>query len=310
MRLLFILENYYPNIGGVETLFKSLCENLVKKGFTVTVLTNRFSDDLLKEEVINGVQIIRLPFKNRYLFTFFSVFHCLKYARRHDLIHTTSYNACFPAFFAGLFTRKRVIITFHEVWGKLWFKLPFFGKSTLLLHYLYEYFILKLPFYKFIAVSNYTVDSLKAAGISEKKIVKIYNGINYDEFVTSAPKTLVKNEVYTFCFFARLGLSKGIDLLIGAVALLAQKNLNFRINLILPKEPADVLIWIKDLINQNKVGSYISMQHHLNFEELKQNITGADAVVISSLSEGFCFAAVENYRLRYEINKFWSRCFS
>jgi glycosyltransferase involved in cell wall biosynthesis len=32
MKILFVLENYYPHIGGVEVLFKNLTEELVKKG--------------------------------------------------------------------------------------------------------------------------------------------------------------------------------------------------------------------------------------------------------------------------------------
>jgi len=31
MKLLFVVENYLPHIGGVEVLFKHLCEGLAKK---------------------------------------------------------------------------------------------------------------------------------------------------------------------------------------------------------------------------------------------------------------------------------------
>ena len=39
MKILFVLENFYPNIGGVETLFKSLTEQLVREGHEVMVIT-------------------------------------------------------------------------------------------------------------------------------------------------------------------------------------------------------------------------------------------------------------------------------
>ena len=32
MKILFVLDQYYPHVGGVETLFQNLAENLVKKG--------------------------------------------------------------------------------------------------------------------------------------------------------------------------------------------------------------------------------------------------------------------------------------
>ena len=62
MKILFVLENHYPNIGGVETLFKSLTESLVKEGYTVTILTNQYDKSLKRKEVLNGVSIIRVPF--------------------------------------------------------------------------------------------------------------------------------------------------------------------------------------------------------------------------------------------------------
>ena len=41
MRILFVLENYLPHIGGVEILFKNLSESLVKKGHEVDLVTHR-----------------------------------------------------------------------------------------------------------------------------------------------------------------------------------------------------------------------------------------------------------------------------
>ena len=153
MKILFVLENHYPNIGGVETLFKNLTEALAENNIVVTVVTTQFDKKLLREETIKNVKIIRLPFYNRYIFTFLAFIPLLSYARKHDIIHTTSYNAGVPAFLAGLLTRTKTIITFHEVWGKLWFKLPYMNKLSLLLHYTFEKILLALPFSHYISVS-------------------------------------------------------------------------------------------------------------------------------------------------------------
>jgi len=32
MKILFVLDNYYPYIGGAETLFRKLAEELSKRG--------------------------------------------------------------------------------------------------------------------------------------------------------------------------------------------------------------------------------------------------------------------------------------
>ncbi len=295
MRILFILENYYPNIGGVETLFKSLSESLVNKGFKVTVLTNKFDKNLESQETINGVNVKRLSLSNRYLFTFFAGFKAISFARNHDIIHTTSYNAAVPAVVASLFTRKKTIITFHEVWGPLWFRLPFMNKFSLFLHYCFELFILKLPFHRFIAISNATRDNLLKSGIPDSKISMIYNGIDYTEFKKEV--AVADNKKYQFCYFGRLGISKGLDLIIDAIEILKNKDVDFQFLLIVPKSPSTYLKRIKHLIRSKNIEDRVQFKHELPFSELQRNILQSDAIVIPSYSEGFCYTAIETMAL-------------
>ena len=39
----------------------------------------------------------------------------IKLAKDNDIIHTTTYNAAFPAFLIGKISRKKIIITVHEI---------------------------------------------------------------------------------------------------------------------------------------------------------------------------------------------------
>jgi glycosyltransferase involved in cell wall biosynthesis len=45
MRLLFVAPSYYPHVGGVEYVVKSVAERLVKRGHDVTVLCGEPSVD-------------------------------------------------------------------------------------------------------------------------------------------------------------------------------------------------------------------------------------------------------------------------
>lgn len=61
MNILFITPRYYPRIGGVEYVVKSVAERLVSKGFNITVLCGENNISRPIEEVINNVKVVRWP---------------------------------------------------------------------------------------------------------------------------------------------------------------------------------------------------------------------------------------------------------
>lgn len=300
MKILFVLEYHYPHIGGVETLFKSLTEELVSIGYEVTVVTNKYSPELASSETINGVNIKRYNFINRYLFTFLSVFPIIKEARQHDLIHTTSYNAGLPSYIAAKLTKTKVVITFHEVWQKLWYKLPFMNWISRNMFYYFEALLLRLSFDKFIAVSDYTKEALEVGGIAPNKIKRIYNGIDYSEY-DSIVKAEKESEQFTFCYFGRLGVSKGIDLLLPAIQICKEAGSLFKFILIIPSEFKNLNDYVNNQISSLGIQDYVDIRQDLPRDILIDTITTCDAVVIPSYSEGFGFTAVESMALEIPI---------
>jgi len=61
MRILLATPSYYPNIGGVEYVVKSIAERLAALGHETTVVTGDPKADKPREEEINGVHVIRWP---------------------------------------------------------------------------------------------------------------------------------------------------------------------------------------------------------------------------------------------------------
>ena len=61
MKILFITPSYYPNIGGVEYVVKSIAERLAALGHEATVVTGDPKADKPREEEINGVRVVRRP---------------------------------------------------------------------------------------------------------------------------------------------------------------------------------------------------------------------------------------------------------
>ncbi len=290
MKILFVLEYYYPHIGGVEKLFKLLAEELVRRGKIVNVLTNRYNKSLPKKEVINGVRIRRLSMYNRFFFTFLSIPFAIYYAGKCDIIHTTSFNAALPAYIAARFRRKKVFITFHEAWGKLWFKLPFISAVKKIFFYYYEKIILNLSFSKFIAVSDSTMRALINLGIKPKRIIRIYNGIDYDE-LKRFPHT--EPEEFTFTYCGRLGPSKGMDILMPASKEFLMKN-KAKLKLIIPKERNKILKYVIKYIKSNSLDEKVDVLHELKKKQLFNEIANSSCIVVPSYCEGFCFVAAES----------------
>ncbi len=297
MRILFVLENFYPNIGGVETLFKSLTEKLAAEGHDVMVITTKLNKDMPAEENLNGVKIRRYPFINRYTFTLFAVFPIIKHVKNYDIIHTTSYNAGLPSYIAAKLFRKKIIITFHEVWGKLWFQLPYMGRIAKWGHYLFEQMLTRFNYDKFIAVSNSTADSLKENKVEEKRIATIYNGLDYHKFEKYKTSKRLKPEQFTYTYYGRLGISKGLDILLDAAYLIKQKKPDSLLKIIIPTTPNALFKIIKNRIKELKLEDYVCLKHHLSFDKLVEELQSSDCVVIPSYSEGFCYVAAESIAL-------------
>lgn len=292
-RILFVLEHFYPYIGGAEKLFYQLTTELAKKGHKVTVLTTRFDVELAKEENHQGVQIVRINCSNRFSFTFLSLPKVMQLARQHDIVHTTTYNAAFPAVLGGKLMGKKVFVTFHEVWGDLWWRLPFISNWQKRAYWLFEQTLLKLPFDKFIAVSDFTKNELLKQGVAPRKVKRIYNGIDYDALAKTYFSKSTQPAQFTFTYFGRLGISKGLNLLIPAAAELKKTNLNFTFKLIIPTVPKPIFEQIMQLISKHDLQSHIQLQHNLSKDQLRQELLQSSCVVIPSYSEGFCFAAAE-----------------
>lgn len=292
MKFLFVLEHFDPYLGGAEKLFKQVTTLLVEQGHEVEVVTTLFQADLAAKETMGGVKVRRVRCYNRFLFTLFSLPVLFRAARQAAIIHTTTYNAAFPAWLVAKFWRKPSVITYHEHWGKLWFTLPFLSRWQRILYYLFEQAISRLSFDNYIAVSEATKRSLIATGIPECKVHRIYNGVNYDRFKwVKADKTTYFSAIY----YGRLGVSKGLDILIPAWGHFVRKYRTEKmvLQLVIPRYPSKLFETITSLVKAHCPPGSVHLLHELPDEELFTTVKSNHLVVIPSYSEGFCFVAAE-----------------
>ncbi len=303
MKILFILENYFPHTGGVETLFRNLAEGLAEKGHEVKILTHRLKNSA-KNENINGVEINRVNcFDSRYLFAFFAIPKAIKLAKNADIIHTTTFTAAFPTYVASKFTKKPSLITIHEVWLNRW---NYFTKNRLsaFIHNFLEKLIYFLDFNKFVCVSKATLNSFLSSPISEKKKAKatyVYDGFDHSLYNPNLygkdyyKKKLNLQKSFILLSWGRPGISKGFEYLIKAFPLIKQKITNAKLVLMLSHDKAyrkNYKRLIK-LIEKTDIKDEVIIINPLPTKEKIKLILSADCVVIPSLSEGFGYNIVE-----------------
>jgi len=295
MNILFVLENYYPHIGGVEVLFKVLAEGLAAKGHSVQVITHRVPGSAQDDE-LNGVKIHRVSvpmLASRHFFTFLAIPSIIRLGRTASVIQTTTFNAAPAAWLASRILGKKCIVTVHEVWIGKW---PEYAGSSKLFDFL-ERMIYALPFDKYVCVSNSTRRMLDERAHVKKNAVVIYNPVDYSHFERAkysgklVRKKLHLENDFVCLFHGRPGGSKGLEYLLRAMPLIKKAKLV----LILSRDKAYEARYemMMTLIDHLKIRDRIVLLDPVPYKELPNYLLAADCIIVPSLSEGFGYSAAE-----------------
>lgn len=299
MKILFVIENYLPHIGGVEVVFRNLAEGLAKKGHDITIITHRPAN-AKKYEELNGVKINRINcLQSRYFFTFCAIPKAIAEARNADIVHTTTFNGAFPAWIASKLTGKKCLITVHEVWIGKWKEYTTMGWLEAAIHNFLEKLIYLLPFEKYAAVSNSTRKQLLSIGKKPEKTATVYNAVDYRHFNPAkygrkeAREDLNVEDNFVCLTYGRPGPSKGIEYAIKAVPLISIPKLKYIFILSKDRQYTLKLRRIKAMIKEFEIENKVMLLEPVPHKQLPRYIRAADCVVVPSLSEGFGYTAAE-----------------
>ncbi|HEV7239981.1 MAG TPA: glycosyltransferase family 4 protein [Thermoanaerobaculia bacterium] len=303
MRFLFVLEHFPPYVGGVETLFGHLVTKLAYEGHQVTVVTSRLAGTAARE-TWNGATIVRVatpPFLVRYAFTLLAIPHAIRHARGVDVVHTTLYNAAFAGWIGARLARACSILSVLEVFAEQWSTLPGMGRVSGLLHRLFEWAALRLPFDHFVCISEFTRGRLvRNTRIPENRTSVVYPAVDYAFWDRNrhAPAPLremlgLPKDCFLYLYFGRPGVSKGVEYLIEAASFVSAKLANSRLILILGTDPQAQVQSIRRHIERLGLTERIVISPPVPRETLPEWLLAADCVVVPSISEGFGYSAVE-----------------
>lgn len=299
MKILFILDLYKPHIWWVEILFENIITRLHNKWHQIIILTSKYDSSLESYEKHWNIEIFRVG-HNRYDFMIYSLYKWYKLAKKVDIIHSTTYNSAIPSSVIWFFSGKKVILTVHEVFWKLWYRFIwwkwFFFK-------LFEDLIFKFKFSKYLCVSNYTKNSIRLAyWINDEKLVTVYNGIDYDKWdkfnydikdINEIKNKYELDDFYTGLYFWRPGISKWLEYYIKAIPKILKNIPNFKAILIVPESDKNRISYINSLIKEYKIENNIIWIWGVDNTKLWGFILSCDFTIVPSLAEWFWFAAVE-----------------
>ncbi|MEK7636850.1 MAG: glycosyltransferase family 4 protein [Patescibacteria group bacterium] len=300
MKIVYVLEYYYPHVGGVETLFQTVAEAMVKLGHSVVVYTSRLPNTL-RNETRSGVRIIRLsvpPIGQRYFFTFFAPLFIWPAIRKADVVHTTTYNAAWPGWLVATVFRRPVVLSIQEVWIDLWRMLPSMPWWSAWLHGLYERFIYSLPYARVVVGSQHTAEAVKRANPKYHPEV-VYHGVAIPAADPTITRETIRREWRTettdfvLLYFGRPGWAKGIEIAVQGFALAIRERPNLKFVLQLSKNPLDRYQQIIHLLQELHLQEQVTIVPSCPRDQLASHILAADTVIVPSLSEGFGFSAAE-----------------
>jgi glycosyltransferase involved in cell wall biosynthesis len=117
MRILTSLTYYRPHFSGLTIYAERLARALARRGHQVTVLTSRYSPDLLTDELCDGVEVVRLPVRLRIskgVIMPSMLWRAWKAVQQSDIVHLhlPQFDAALIALYARL-QGKPVVLTYH-----------------------------------------------------------------------------------------------------------------------------------------------------------------------------------------------------
>ncbi|MGI6103544.1 MAG: glycosyltransferase family 4 protein, partial [Patescibacteria group bacterium] len=127
---------------------------------------------------------------------------------------------------------------------------------------------------------------------SSTGITTIMNGIDTELF-RRRPRPERRTDAFTFLYFGRPGVSKGIEHLIEAMRHLVRAGTQAKLRLILGTDPHDRYVAIAQAAQEPELRKVVRIDAPIPRSELPEAIAAADCVVVPSLAEGFGFTAVE-----------------
>ncbi len=327
MKILFVVQNYYPSVGGTQIFFQNLAENLANDfADDVEVYTTnsyfgpdkkQFKKILKTEEIINNVTIKRFNFFRFHLFFLKIISKTFKvfFNKTSEAVNSYMSGPWSPALTTAIKKTKAEVIfagTSNYLYmlyplyrNKIQNKKPFVFQGAIhfaeedkkVLSKLALEAIKKSEFY--ISNTDYEKQRLVQLGVDEKKVITGGSCIDIQLF-NKGKRDIYRQKLslqpldILIGYIGRIEFTKNIEVLLKAFNLCFNSNKN--INLVIGGyQNADYITKLKLLINDfdKELQTRIFFETDLSLEQKINLFNALDIFVSSSENESFGMVFLE-----------------
>lgn len=295
-KIAFVSDAIYEfNKGGKEKRLYDITRKLSNSGFDVTVYCMKWwegNNEFIKE----GVRYVsickyyplynndRRSIKQAIIFSL----SCLKLIfKKFDYIDVDHipHLVLFTTKLACVLKRKKLIVTWHEVWGRNYWK-KYLGNIMGEIAYAVEYISSKLP-NKIVSVSDHTTKELSVVLGVNRNVFTIPNAIDLSNLKLISSS----NDVSDVIFAGRMLPNKNIHLLLEAVKILKNKNYNLSVHIV---GDGPELFNLKELSSKLNINDSVKFYGFIeNHNDLYSLMKASKVFVLPSNREGFGIVVIE-----------------
>lgn len=282
MKIMYLLFSY--TVGGTERLVTNICNQMCLSDNDIYLY---IVNDLIDENLVKTLDSkIHVEFLKRKVGSKDKITPLIKIARfikqnNIDVVHCNSFNAPELLILSKIVNPKcRIISTIHGV-GQ------FNNVSKLKIS------IKNWVCDEFIGISDSVKKDILDVGISEDKVIRIYNGIDTHKYNNAVYKPFDKENVILGCVARIMPSIKGQDVLIKATKILKEEYPNIKVVLAGGVAKADIKEYqkLEKYIIDNKLSESVTFLGSI--DDVPGFLKTIDICVVPSRSEGFGLALVE-----------------
>lgn len=292
-RVLMVISNFHPRVGGTERQCLRLCKGLRARGLDARVLTFQQQPDWALQEEVEGVPVRRIPltgaaFKGKTEALLF--YHLWRYARHADVIHNhivSTYTAVCTA--VGKLRNRPVVVKFANSGARNDLHLARQRLPALMARRVTR---AVMAADACVAICSAVYEELRAEGIPAEHIASIPNGVEVDRFMPAGAAERRKHR-------RQLGFPDEAGIILRVGSFMAKKGTAVLLEAwkhVAAQHPAAFLVSVGGRPEETQVLAR-TWKHRARFvptvDDVLPYYQAADVFVLPSFSEGLSNALLE-----------------